>query len=221
MRVLTTTAFAAAFAILASVASAATYDFKAYADSAANNPEQGFLSFDTSSVFVGPSLTITASKSGNDAYVYFDRDNAGVGVCGTLISTEPSGTNTCNPASDDGINVPGTEILTFTANQDMVIDSIYINSNHDAAPVQSTVWNIGGTIYSGPFTVASISGTGDIRIDLGIMLLAGQFFTVDGVTGPNSYISALSVTPVPLPAAGFLLLGGLGGIAAMKRRKKA
>lgn len=31
----------------------------------------------------------------------------------------------------------------------------------------------------------------------------------------------LSVTPVPVPAAGFLLLAGLGGLAAMKRRKKA
>lgn len=30
----------------------------------------------------------------------------------------------------------------------------------------------------------------------------------------------VSVTPVPLPAAGFMLLAGLGGLAAMKRRKK-
>jgi hypothetical protein len=30
-----------------------------------------------------------------------------------------------------------------------------------------------------------------------------------------------AVSPVPLPAAGWMLLAGLGGIAAMKRRKKA
>jgi len=37
--------------------------------------------------------------------------------------------------------------------------------------------------------------------------------------GQNSFEFALA--PVPLPAAGFLLFGALGGLAAMRRRKKA
>ena len=36
--------------------------------------------------------------------------------------------------------------------------------------------------------------------------------------GVNVYVS---VQPVPLPAPAFLLLGGLGGIAALRRRKTA
>jgi hypothetical protein len=37
----------------------------------------------------------------------------------------------------------------------------------------------------------------------------------------NSFSYDVIVAPVPLPAAGWLLIGGLGGLAAMKRRKKA
>ena len=37
---------------------------------------------------------------------------------------------------------------------------------------------------------------------------------------PEIYLSVLDINEVPVPAAGFLLLGGLGGLAAMKRRKK-
>lgn len=41
----------------------------------------------------------------------------------------------------------------------------------------------------------------------------------DGCGGYD--IAMIKVTPVPVPAAGFLLLGGLGGLIALKRRKTA
>lgn len=44
--------------------------------------------------------------------------------------------------------------------------------------------------------------------------------TWSGFTGSEFDVN-VTVNEVPLPAAGFLLLGGLGGLVAMKRRKKA
>ena len=48
--------------------------------------------------------------------------------------------------------------------------------------------------------------------------------TVDGSAGPNKGAAALydlRIEAVPLPAAGWMLLAGLGGFAAMSRRKKS
>ena len=65
--------------------------------------------------------------------------------------------------------------------------------------------------------------------DLGFV---GVGFVTHGGTRSNGFIefstqagtgvvSFSSTTVVPLPAAGFLLIGGLGGLVALKRRKKA
>ena len=50
-------------------------------------------------------------------------------------------------------------------------------------------------------------------------------FFDDGGSGPDDnhddLAVLLTVKPVPVPAAGFLLIAGLGGLVALKRRKKA
>jgi hypothetical protein len=55
--------------------------------------------------------------------------------------------------------------------------------------------------------------------------VAGEYtLTFDASTRSDSFggfIDAIDVAPVPVPAAGLLLLGALGGLAAMRRRKTA
>ena len=54
---------------------------------------------------------------------------------------------------------------------------------------------------------------------------AGDYSLFFAATGRNDSLGGLidnvSLAPVPLPASGLLLLAGLGGVAAMRRRKKA
>ena len=58
--------------------------------------------------------------------------------------------------------------------------------------------------------------------DLTLALFGGNpsNLSTQGATGGFD-VDAISVSAVPLPAAGFLLVGALGGLAALRRRKRA
>lgn len=45
--------------------------------------------------------------------------------------------------------------------------------------------------------------------------------TVEGTGGSANFKVSIDIAPVPLPAAGMLLVGALGGLGAMRRRKKS
>ena len=204
--------------IAATGATAATYNFKAIADAQA--VEQGYDPYN-----IGE-FSITATKGGNDAYVYLDKGNAGIGICGTLLSSH-QGTNLCNPAGDDGITALD-EVMKFTATSATTVDGIWMNNNHDSgSPFSATAWAIsvnGGaaTNYTfGDFVADNVfpGGNGHYKLSLALSLGVGDYFTVMATQGPNTYISGLST--VPVPAGAVLLLSGIGALALRRRRKAA
>ena len=227
---LTTAAVAVSFVVTAGAASAATYNFKELADGSA-----GESAYNTYSIG-GIDFTATQNLDGGEpesAVVYLDAGNAGMGVCGYADNIGPnpgSGSNVCLNAtgggngSDDSIQFLKEEVLYLSATgEDVVLDSIWVNYNHDrnSGAFDAWTWVIGGTTYTStdliPDTLGT-SGGSDWRIDLGL-IIGSDPISIIMTAGPNSYISAMSVSPVPLPAGGLLLLAGLGGLAAMRRKR--
>lgn len=43
----------------------------------------------------------------------------------------------------------------------------------------------------------------------------------DALGKPDGALAGIGIAPIPVPAAGLMLLGGLGGLAALRRRKRA
>ena len=75
-------------------------------------------------------------------------------------------------------------------------------------------------VYSATIT-AKLGGVGtegllDYSGEAGVFTLV-----IDGQRGSPGATYDIGISAVPLPAAGWLLLAGVGGLAAMKRRKKA
>lgn len=130
----------------------------------------------------------------------------GLGVCNSL------GWYGCYESHTvDGAN--GDDYLKFSLGQDVNITSISFSDYGNNS------FNIYG---NGSLQTLGYSNGGSWAGDV----VAGSTFFIGASQWSSGFkIKSLTVSygvnEVPLPAAGFLLLGGLGGLAAMKRRKKA
>lgn len=85
----------------------------------------------------------------------------------------------------------------------------------DAVPEQKWIGvEVGGFDYGNINQYSSV-----LEVDV----VGSTFVSIDGNSRGSAYwlIDVVDIEPVPLPASSLLLLGGLGGLAAMRRRKKA
>lgn len=111
--------------------------------------------------------------------------------------------NADNPCADGGTNGSGI-------NAGGCADRVIARTNAGA----SQTFEIGGVEYALDVTGFTVGGTP-----------MTQFWTQEGKTNDAvinaRFVTLSSIAPIPLPAGGLLLLGALGGLGVMRRRRKA
>ncbi len=162
--------------------------------------------------------------AGNDddqrQFAYLDWGNAGLGVCKDVtnnslidVSTTGNTTNRCNPSNDD--NVTNEEYLDFVFDQDVTVDNLWFNNNHDGGFGMGDMVTIAGMAYG--VSTGYAGGANGI----------GSFFVAAGDTlrvaynNEQFYISGIEVNAVPVPAALWLFGTALAGLIGFGKRRRA
>jgi hypothetical protein len=128
-------------------------------------------------------------------------------------------TETCDNRVTFGFNSGGVPAATAFA---VTLDSVqtFVDS---LTATWSSLANGAGTVYTTATTVP-VNGVAQLLNISTAFPPSPQWLTVSWTGEPAVGQSALlnvEVAPVPVPAAGLMLVAGLGGLAALKRRKKA
>lgn len=201
-------------AMIATTAGAATtsLNFVEYANTVG---EHGVTS-GTIINFGGLDVTFSAKKAGGtgDAYPYFDEsialeDGAGLGVCKHLDADKE-----CTPNSDDNVTTGESVTIAFDTAQKLRKMFFNAEGHMKIADDLTLLFGINGDPLArwtfGALSAAKFTG-----------VTSATFAFDSGRKGDQFYVGGATVSPVPLPAAGFMLLTALGGLAAARRRKSA
>ena len=213
---------------LTSVSFASTFNYAAYADGDATGTtaisgtgEDGYASF--SATVDGVTVTATGTSNNDStsanyatatanaiaAYAYLDSKSggkeAGLGVC--------KNSGQCDPSNDD--NVTGGEAVKLDFGQKVWLGDLgLVDANHET----NFIGTFNLSIDSGALISIALSAT----TDLGAYGPGNtfEFFNVGGLPGSEFYINNITVSAVPVPAAGILFASALLGAGAFGRRKK-
>jgi hypothetical protein len=170
----------------------------------------------------GVQVTITGhATDDNDAnqYAYLDWGNAGLGSCkdvvsGGLVNTKDDfrTSNNCNPSSDD--NITTNEYLDLVFDQNVTVNNLWFNNNHDGGFGAGDKVKIAGIDYAVATGYAGgANGIGSFNV------LANTAFRI-AFSNEQFYLSGMEVTAnVPDEAATLVLLtAGMCLLFAIKLR---
>lgn len=180
-------------------------------------------------------LWITADNTAmtEDAFVYFDRETGGLGVCSSGVNpgranqATNSGSNLCgypsSAAGDD--NVTHNELLTLKFSRDVIIETLWFNNFHDGdRSLFGDQITVGGSDYT--FT----NGSGRPRVwssTLAPYVVAANTNFDIAFKNEQFYLHQIQFSastfnpPAEIPLPSTLALFGLGaaGLGWSKRRR--
>lgn len=131
-------------------------------------------------------------------------------------------------AYDDGTALSKTQVGALGA---LVSNALkLVNNARSAAAFQLAAWEIaneGGRfdLAKGAFVVTSANGNTRNLAQTWLNQISGNKWAADYkvriLTATRTQDLVTDLPPVPVPAAGFLMVGALGGLAALRRRKRS
>jgi hypothetical protein len=156
-------------------------------------------------------------------FAYLDWGNAGLGVCkdavGAPSGANPnSGANSCQPSSDDNVTI--NEYLEFVFDENVKVEALTFNNNHDGGFATDASGIADMVTINGADYAFSLLESGNFINVLGfapITLLAGDVLTV-AYKNEQFYVSGMTVSAVPVPAAVWLFGSALLGFVGYGRR---
>jgi hypothetical protein len=146
-------------------------------------------------------------------FAYLDWGRAGLGVCKDAFNVDRafpgSGSNRCSPSSDD--NVTHDEYLDFVFAENVVVDNLWFNNNHDGGFLAGDMVTIADLAYGVSKGYAGDdNGIGSFRVAAGDRLRVA-------FNNQQFYVSGIEVNAVPVPAAVWLFATALAGLIGCGR----
>lgn len=207
-------AFSAALALGASVSNAAVIDFTSASTGHSGVLAGGTTWNMTASGYLNNSQLFDGNAKPSGTGLAFETDGYGVGLKDDEITT--------TPMKQEWIEVAFSAPTLINAFY--FLDLFQAKNGSTLEIGQATV--DGSTTFSLVATDIAGSGAGGFVSAVFKPIYATVIrFTIlssnDNLGYADGALAGIGIAPIPVPAAGLMMLGGLGGLAALRRRRKA